>query len=588
MSRRAALLIPALAWVAFAGVLEAESPKRVPSVLLVTIDTLRADRAQSGALMPHLQRLASNGITFSNARALTPLTLPSHTTILTGLGISRHGVRDNIGYQVPGDLPFLAGRFRRAGFSTGAFVGGYPLASEFGLDVGFDVYDDRLDFAPLGSTAGHTERRADDVVDAALGWIRGLGARQPWFLWVHMYDPHEPYQAPDRFEHPATHPYDREVAYADAALGRLLAGLEGDDGRRIVALVTSDHGEMLGEHGEATHGVFLYEGALRVPLVLVYPGSPAGKVESRSVTLADVAPTLAEAAGLAAVPELNGRSLLGPPEDSVAYLDAIHGRRRYGWAPLYGYLDWPLKYVAAPAPELYDLRQDPDDQRNMITKKNGWQHAARLRRLQAEMRVPGDVVEFAGDREKLAGLGYVGGGVAAAGREILDDRPRPDPKDRIRALPALEAGLKLMAAGDDENAVREFRKARNVDPDNLVVLNNLGILSLRGGEGEQAVRYFKRGLRLDSSADNIASNLGLALSRLGRHKEAIAAFRTALDVNPHFQAARFNLAIALHRMGDDREALRELETVRREDPRFPGLDEMTEILKEGESPDSGP
>lgn len=579
MSRCVALLIPALAFGAVAGASEVKSPERPLSVLLVTIDTLRADRAESGALMPHLRRLASQGIAFSNARALTPLTLPSHATILTGLDSSRHGVRDNIGYQVPADLPFLAGRFSRAGFSTGAFVGGYPLVSGFGLHVGFDVYDDRLDFSPLGEKAGHTERRADDVVDAALGWIRSLGAEQPWFLWVHMYDPHEPYQAPDLLEHPATHPYDREVAYADAALGRLLAALEGDAGGRMITLVTSDHGEMLGEHGEATHGVFLYEGALKVPLVLVYPGAPAGKVESRPVTLADVAPTLAEAAGLAAVPDLDGRSLLGSPENAVAYLESIHGRRRYGWAPLYGYLDWPLKYVAAPAPELYDLRQDPDEERNMITKKNGRQHAARLRRLQVEMRDPGDAVEFTGDRDKLAGLGYVGGGVAAAGREVLDDRQRPDPKTRIRALPALEAGLKLMAAGEDENAMRELRKARDIDPNNLVVLNNLGILSLRGGDGEEAVRYFKRGLRLDSFADNIASNLGLALSRLGRHKEAVAAFRTALDVNPRFQAARFNLAIALHRMGDDREARKELETVRREDPSFPGLDEMTELLK---------
>ncbi|MBD3869548.1 MAG: sulfatase-like hydrolase/transferase [Acidobacteria bacterium] len=583
MRRRAKFLIPALAFVAVVGATEPGSPETSPSVLLVTVDTLRADRLERGELMPHLRRLASAGVTFSNARALTPLTLPSHTTILTGLGTSRHGVRDNIGYHVPPDLPFLAGRFRQAGFATGAFIGGYPLVSDFGLDSGFDVYDDRLDASPLGPAAGHTERRAEDVVDAALGWTRDVAGR-PWFLWVHLYDPHEPYQPPDSFKHPAKHPYDREVAYADAALGRLLAGLQAAADSRMIILVTSDHGEMLGEHGEATHGVFLYEGALRVPLVFVYPGAPAGRVESRPVTLADVAPSLVEAAGLPAVPGLDGRSLLDPTGDSVVYLESIHGRRRYGWAPLYGYLDWPLKFIAAPAPELYDLNRDPDEQRNLITKRSGRRHASKLRSLQAGMRAPDESMEIAGDLEKLAGLGYVGGGVVAAGREVLDDRARPDPKARVRALPALEAGLERMAAGDDVNAVRELRQALDIDPDNLVVLNNLGILSLRGGDLEDAVRRFKKGLRRDSSADNIASNLGLALSRLGRHGEAVAAFRTALDVNPGFQAARFNLAIALYRMGERLQARRELETVRRDDPDFPGLEETMALLEEEPAP----
>ncbi len=584
MFRRAALLIPTLAWVAVAGAAEIEPPVRNLPVLLVTIDTLRADRLESEAVMPHLRRLASKGVSFSNARAVTPLTLPSHTTILTGLGVSRHGVRDNIGYRVPEDLPFLAGLFQEAGFATGAFIGGYPLVSEFGLDSGFERYDDYLDSSPLGGSAGHTERRAEDVVDAALGWVRDTAGR-PWFLWVHLYDPHEPYGAPDAFEHPARHPYDREVAYTDAALGRLLAGLESATAGRMIALVTADHGEMLGEHGEATHGVFLYEGALKVPLVLAYPGAPAGHVDSRPATLADIAPTLAESAGLQAVPGLDGRSLLKLPKDRAAYIESIHGRRRYGWAPLYGYIDWPLKYIAAPAPELYDLVKDPDERRNLITKRNRQRYASKSRRMQSGMRAPSDTAEIAGDLEKLAGLGYTGGGVAAADTEVLDDRPRPDPKTRIQALPAVAAGLKLMASGDDQGAIRELLKGRRFDPDNLVVLNNLGILSLRGGDGEAAVGYFKQGLRRDPSADNIASNLGLALSRLGRHEEAVAAFRTALEVNPRFLAARFNLAVALHRMGGDVAARRELEAIRREDAEFPGLDEMMKILVAGEGSD---
>jgi len=547
-------------------------------VLLVTIDTLRADRLREQGPMPRLWALARRGALFRQAHTQIPLTLPSHACLLTGRGVSAHGVRDNVGYALRGEIPTVAERFAAAGYDTAAFVGGYPLTRAFGLQRGFDLYDDRMTRAPEGAPAGHTERRATEVVDAAATWISARHNR-PFFAWVHLFDPHHPYEAPPPFAGAHPHPYDDEVAYADHCLGQLLDRVAGSGAKPWIA-VAADHGESLGDHGEATHGIFLYEATLRIPLVVTPPFAIEPTAIDRPVWLVDLAPTLLEAAGLDGADPGDGRSLLGhivgtgeAAEPVVPrYLESIHGRHKYGWATLAGFLDWPLKFVDAPEPELYDLERDPDERVNRATEFDLGPFETRLGRLRPassiDARRPGTTPEL----ERLAALGYVGTSASATEADRIDDRPRPDPKSRVAALPPLERGLTALARGNLAEAVRELGAAFEHDPDNLVTINNLGIVALRRGDAAGAERLFARGLASDPASASLANNLGMARSRLGHPREAADAFSEALAIRPGFTAARFNLALALHRQGLHPESLRELERVREEEADFPDLE----------------
>jgi choline-sulfatase len=543
------------------------------SVLLISFDTLRADRLSPDGPMPHLRKLAARGWTFSRAHASVPLTLPSHATMLTGLGPLRHGVRDNIGYALPADIPTVAEAFSAAGYRTGAFVGGYPLDARFGLSRGFDRYDDNMTRTPPGSRSGHTERRAAEVVDAAIAWLREREGER-FFLWLHFFDPHDPYEPPVPFSGRYPHPYDGEVAYADQELGRLLSALEEMKIGGCWTFVTADHGEALGEHGEPTHGILLYESTLHVPLVVRPPYEMKAATSDLVISLADLAPTMLQATGLNAPAGSDGRSFLSSTERGQRepiYLESIHGRRKYGWAPLAGLLDWPWKFISAPQPELYDLLRDPGETENLYSPE-------RAAALEEELLLAGapepdpEAAQLSSEElERLASLGYVGGGGGALSDDLVRDRVRPDPKERIAALPAIERGLAALEAGKNAEAKRELRSALRLDPDNLVTLNNLGILAMRNGELERAEQLFRQGYENDSSAENIANNLGILLSRRGRPAEALPFFRQSLEIRPGFTGARFNLAIALHRLGKYAEALAELERVRSEDAEFPQL-----------------
>jgi arylsulfatase A-like enzyme len=556
-----------------------------PSVVLVTLDTLRADRLAPDGPMPRLRRLAASGAVFQRAHAQVPLTLPSHTTILTGRGVHGHGVRDNIGYALGPETPTVAERFSSAGYATAAFLGGYPLVRSFGLGRGFDLYDDRMTRSPPTGRSGHTERRAEMVVDAALEWIRRRPG-EPFFLWVHLFDPHDPYEAPPPFRGRHSHPYDDEVAYTDDQLGRLLDGIVRPADTEVWTIVTADHGEALGQHGEATHGVFLYESTLRIPLVIVPPGGLEARVVDASVSLVDVAPTLLEAAKLPPLDGCDGHSLLPHlradavvPAAGPLYLESIHGRRKYGWAPLAGLLDWPQKFVSAPRPELYDLARDPREQRNLAADTDLTELEQRLRATRGSPLPDARRTTSSPDLDRLAGLGYVGPVTTPPRGDLFDETPRPDPKERIAALPPLERGLAAMAAGRAEQARRDLDTALRLDPDNLVVLNNLGILAMQGGDVERAAELFTRGLARDDNAEQLANNLGIARSRQGRQRDAAAAFRRALAVRPGFTPARFNLALALYRLEKHEEALQELERVRAEQPDFPELRATIEEIR---------
>ncbi|MBN2206849.1 MAG: sulfatase, partial [Candidatus Aminicenantes bacterium] len=337
------------------------------NVLLVTIDTLRTDRLSCYGFdhvrTENVDRLAARGTIFSRAFAHTPTTLPSHANIMVGATPLTHGVHDNSGFVVRPEMLTLAEHLKAEGYATAAFVGAYPLDSRFGLDQGFDLYDDDFGSQSARGDAFYVERSAEAVVGRAMGWLKAAPA-SPWFVWVHCFDPHEPYRPPAPYDRSfAQSPYDGEVAYVDAALGALFSWLEetGLAGRTLVVL-TADHGESLGEHGEATHAYFAYNATIWVPLIVLSPGGRPGRSDA-GVAHMDIFPTVCDALGVKPPRGLPGLSLMPAvrgkafPERSL-YFESLYPYYSRGWAPLRGVIQDRKKYIESPIPELYDLDRD--------------------------------------------------------------------------------------------------------------------------------------------------------------------------------------------------------------------------------------
>jgi len=439
-----------------------------PNVVLVTIDTLRADHVgaygAAFARTPTLDALAAQGARFETAIAATPITLPSHATLLTGAWPPRHGVRHNGIFALGPELPTLAERFDEAGYATGAVVGAVVLRARYGLGRGFDHYDDQVGTRRAGAS-GFLERPATDVTDAALAWLQATGER-PFFLWVHYYDPHLEHRAPASFvaQLPGR-PYDAEIAYVDHELGRLLLGLEAR-GRLADTLVavTSDHGESLGEHGELNHGMTLYDAAMRVPWIMTGPGVPAGRVVRGVVRGVDLAPTLLALAGAPALPDADGDDLTSLLADSDhastrwAYAESLLPQLDFGWAPLHAVRTGAELYVRAPRPELYDVTADPGQLRDLSAASDA---AARMQALDVRVaQVLGQGGESRpvalddDERARLQALGYAlpGSSVAETGL---------DPKDGLKHQALALAGARAVAEGryaDAEAVLRAFLK----------------------------------------------------------------------------------------------------------------------------------
>src|SRR4051812_31252219 len=398
------------------------------NILLVTIDTLRADAigASGNATVstPWIDRLAAGGVRFDQAHASTVVTLPSHANILSGMYPFRHGVRENAGFRFPETTETLATLLRARGYRTGAFVSAFPLDSRFGLTRGFDVYDDR--FPKSDATAFRVpERRGADTVTAALRWIDGAAPAasaapgdRPWFAWVHIYEPHFPYAPPDpyasRFRE---RPYFGEVAAADAALGPLLQRvLDAASARPTLVILTGDHGEALGEHGEMTHGLFAYEATLHVPLIVYQPHLLTPRAIATPVRHVDILPTILDAIGAPLPASLDGQSLLPlaageSAVPTVTYFESLSASINRGWAPLYGVARGSGKYFALPIPELYDLAADPAEAHDLSAARPAEMRELQtlLNGLRAEDRGAVPRRERAETREQLRSLGYVTG-----------------------------------------------------------------------------------------------------------------------------------------------------------------------------------
>lgn len=505
------------------------------NVLIVTIDTLRADAlgAYGGrASTPNLDALAAQGARFTFAHAHAVVTLPSHTSIMTGQYPYTHGVRDNNGYRVPADSATLAATMRAAGFSTGAFVGAFPLDQRFGLGRGFDVYDDRI--SEVGTTVDFAlpERRADAVVCAATTWI----AQQPskWMGWVHVFDPHAPYQPPPEYasRYPGA-PYAGEVAWTDAALAPLFEALARES-RPTLVIVTSDHGESLGEHGELTHGIFAYEATLRVPLIVaeVVPGATRptrGVTVTAPVRHVDLLPTIMDAVGLPPADGLAGRSLrhvIGGTDDTdrPTYFEAMTATLGRGWAPLRGVLTGTDKYIDLPIPELYALADDPHEQRNQASIAVS-QTGVALNMLRAyNMAPPGPPgEETAAVLERLRALGYVGG-AAAPTRERYTEAD--DPKRLIEVDQWLHEAGDLFARGRFPEAAQRFTDVITRRPDTADAYRYLAFVQWEAGRPADAIATLERALARGITQRDVRVKLGLYLAQTGAAPRAIAVLES--------------------------------------------------------------
>ena len=521
-----------------------------PNVVLVTIDTLRADRlgcyGYRPAVTPTLDGLAARGVRFAVAVAHAPLTAPSHASILSGLTPLRHGVRDNGAYVLPPAVRTVAGDFKQAGYRTAAFVSGFPLKRRFGFDAGFDLYDDNLPRGKDARRTAYVERTADLTTDAALRWLdtasSAPGTSAPFFLWVHYFDPHAPYEAPAAFMAGGAAPYDGEIAFVDAQLARLLRRV-GEAGSSALVLVLADHGESLGEHGEDTHGIFVSDATLRVPFLLAGPGVPSGVVAPTVARGIDVAPTLLDYAGLPAR-TMEGRSLRAAASgqqvgDEPAYAESLHPQLQYGWAPLHAWRTAKLKLIEAPRAELYDLQTDPAEAHDQSAADPSRLESLRraLQRAMATTTPDAAQAVDAATRERLEALGYVG--TAGAGRSAPTGR---DPKDGIGLATRLGRNGMTVARTEPEKAIRELTALLAEDPGMLVALRTRAVAYAAAGRPADAVRDLrdleKRGALSSEDAVVLGDNLRLA----GHAQDAVPVLERTIHDNPRFAQPLLSLA----------------------------------------------
>jgi len=579
---------------------DTESPNG-RDVLIVTIDTWRHDAAgfaQSGKVVtPALDRLAGVGRVFDFAHAHAVVTLPSHASILTGRFPYEHGIRDNAGYRLDTSIPTVASILHARGWATAAFVSAFPLDRRYGLAHGFDRYDDEYDgFAPQSFTP--PERPGDETVRRALAWWDAHRGK-PRLMWVHLFTPHYPYDpGPPWDADYAAAPYYGDVARSDAELTPLIERvLDGPDADTVVVL-TSDHGEALGEHGEQTHGMFAYEATLKVPLVLYAKGAVKPSRDDRSARHVDILPTVLELTGVAS-PEvlegLPGRSLVGPwKDDPPSYFEALSPWVNRGWAPLHGTIAAGHKAIRLPLAELYDLRTDPGEIHNLVEDKS-----LDFRRFL--VGVPDPAVS-AGDRDtldaetikRLGSLGYV---TANASRPT-EYGPQLDPKNLILYDELLARALSSFRDGNSGAAIALLRRIIEEQPLMGLSYSHLAFFYSDLGRPDEAIRVLEEAMRNGASNESIRRKLALALlrvdrlddahralladtdstdpetqsalgrvaSRQGRYDDAMARFQRALQLDPSFPTASMDSGILLMERGHYDEARPLLEHALDQDP----------------------
>jgi len=537
-----------------------------PNVLIITVDTLRADHLGSygyaGAQTPALDALAARGLRFEQATTVAPLTLPAHSSLMTGTFPAFHGVRDNGGYYLGEDQATLAKTLKARGYRTGGFVSAFVLDGRWGIGQGFDRYFDNFDLSKYRLDIGldAVQRPASEVVSKAIGWL-DEDASRPFLAWVHMYEPHAPYDAPESFRarFPATMvgAYDAEVATADAQIARLLEHLRAA-GRldRTIVVALGDHGESLGEHDEEQHGFFVYDVTVRIPLIIAGPAiSP--RVVPDAARIVDVMPTLLDLLHVDVPKSVQGQSLLplarGERLDLVSVSETWYPRHHYGWSELTSIRDGRYHFIAAPRRELYDLQSDPHELRN-IAESNPARADAQERALRDFVtRTSGSAKADAPrpvdpDVEaRLRALGYVGSSLSP---KALENRPRGDPKDKIALYNLMkQAGLDSVEGRLDEG-IAKVRQALTSDPDIVEAYLMLGNMNTKAKRDKEALAAYQKALALDPDNQNATFSIALAYKNAGQNDAAEAGFERVLVLNPRDTKARYQLTDIWMRRGE--------------------------------------
>ncbi len=554
------------------------------NVLLVTLDTTRADAlgcyGARDAGTPHIDGLAANGIRFSQAMASAPLTTPSHASILTGLHPPSHGVRNNGEAPLAQEQITLAEVLRTAGYRTAAFVSAFVLDKRFGLDQGFEVYDDRVARTHNpNSFGGRNERPGEATAQAAVAWLGRQSSAQPFFAWVHFYDAHDPYTPAAPFDAAFRgREYAGEVAYVDAQLGRLIAALDAAGQRqRTLIAVLADHGESLGQHGESTHGRTIYDAAMHVPWILCCPGSPgaSGLVVEDVVATVDLMPTLLEALGIAAPRKFDGQSLLSAPArtDRAVYLETMMTLLNNGWAPLYGVRTAQGKYIQAPRSEFFDLAQDPFELRDRSAERpdDARRLAEQLEGLRAAWPKsganPGAAAKLSEETQRaLSSLGYASGSSADGSVGVLD------PKDMLTSWEWIEEAIRLQAQAVGPEAPRKLAEAlakveralARSKSDRAALEQKARILTAQGrlDDASKALREY---IAIQGSPDAYVFLAQLALAR-EKPEEVEPLVAAAIALEPGHGGARIALGnLYLYQKKFD-EAIRAFEEALTVDP----------------------
>jgi arylsulfatase A-like enzyme/Tfp pilus assembly protein PilF len=504
--------------------------------ILITLDTTRADRIGCYGFKrietPNIDFFASRGVKFERCYSQTPLTLPSHATIMTGTLPLFHGVRDNGGFILPPQLKTLAELFKEKGYETGAFVAAYVLDSKWGLNQGFDYYFDQFDLSKFEKISlGTVQRPANEVIDEVLPWLEKKKDKK-FFTWIHLYDPHTPYEPPPPFDKKyPDHPYLGEIAFADSQLGRLWQYLEANNlTDNLFLIFASDHGESLGEHQEGSHGFFVYQGALHVPLIFVTPFQKLqGLISSQVVSLTDVMPTILDMAGMPIPTQVQGKSLLPiffkPEKTSTnyAYSETFYPRFHYGWSELQSFQNEKFKLIISPDAELYDLSADPREEHNLASSEKNI--LARLNTEASQFIEKYSRNAFELDyrkideetREKLAALGYIG---SFTDSSKLKGKKLASPKDKIVVFNELSRAREMGMGGQSEEAIKIIKKIIADDPEINDAYFSLGNIYFKLGKFKEAISYFEQSLSKKPDDTFAAMNIANSYQRMGKFEEA--------------------------------------------------------------------
>jgi arylsulfatase A-like enzyme/Flp pilus assembly protein TadD len=593
------------------------------NVVLITIDTLRADHVgcygYKQIKTPNIDSLAADGVRFERAFAVVPVTLPSHSSMLTGTYPMLSGMHDFSGNKLSPLQPTLASVLKQAGYQTGAVIAAAVLDSRFGLNQGFDFYYDHFEFSRLDeANLDEMERPGNVVADMALDWL-AKNSQKKFFLWMHLYDPHFPYHPPEPYRREyAERPYDGEIAFADEQVGRLIRFLK-EKGiyKNTVIVLCGDHGESLGEHGEKTHGFFIYNATMHVPLIIRLPENAAARVVADPVSLVDLMPTVLGAVGLEIPSQVQGHSLL--PElqanradrDRVLYGETFLPRIHFNWSELRGSENTKYHFIDAPRPELYDLAKDPGEVHNLFAEKKAVTEEmhAKLVGIIRDYSAGKEMAEKTGLdpalMERLKALGYAG--FSGGSDPTISSRELPDPKDRVATYELISDAIadsqhgryqesidKLKAVVTTEpnsvpghylqgldfyhlkmfaEAVNELQKTVQLSPDYALAFFNLGMAQAHAGQIDAAIATLQRTLQLDATNFEAAYNLGVAFLQKQQLEPAAAALRQAVTIYPEFARGHRALGETLIYLDKVDDAIAELRRAVELAPQEPAMHE---------------